>query len=284
MVSRRILKVTVLHELGIESAIRRITDILEEHAHELVGDLLHFRLVNRQRGMNPMTQSGEARSVVFHPLRITLALVGQRLEIVGDIVEMHLGHLKLVTGISLSRHRRRVHDPGIVTDRAGRLVFREMPEVLVGFDIAPSAVLCLKIDIEGAIVHLEHHGRQSAMLAHPRIILRAPCHEVLTVSRCKARSRAVHREQQPPRAVGGVDDIRRVHLLLRAPRTIVGSAELADILPLLLVCEISDMQSLRSAGTINEYLARSIFSRHFVGGMRLRADRQYADLHGKSDD
>ena len=63
-----VFEVTVLYELGIESAIGCIADVLEKDAHELVADVFLLVLVNGERRLDGAFQPRQVLAVVVHAL------------------------------------------------------------------------------------------------------------------------------------------------------------------------------------------------------------------------
>ena len=124
--------------------------------------------------------------------------MGHGAKIIYHIVEMYLWHLKHVAGIFLIGHGGRVHDPRVIAYRAWLLRLNKMAKVLVGLHVSPHAALRFEVNVERAIVHLEHHRLPHSLVGHGGEVLRPPRHEVLAVSRGKASRVVIDGEQQSP--------------------------------------------------------------------------------------
>ncbi len=243
-----------------------MVDILEKHAHELVRDALGIAQVHRERRAQVLAIFGESRGIVFHALGIQFVGLAESLKIVGNIVKMYFGHLKHVSSPLLACYRCRIHEPRVIAYRTWLLCLNEVAEVLVGLHVSPRSTLCLEINVKRAIVHLKHHGIQASPVFHPWVILWPPRHEVFAIRGRKAWSIVVHREQQSPRAVSGMEHIRLEHAFFLTPWTIVGRTQLPQVFPTVFVGEISHVQPCPVTRTVKEYLASGVLAHHFIGG------------------
>ena len=96
-----ILKVTVLHQFSIESAIGRIANVLEEYADEFVAASLLGRGIDLQRCRNPVRKRRETLGIVAHGLAVEHVFPGHGSKPLTDEVEMDLWHVKEVAFIHL---------------------------------------------------------------------------------------------------------------------------------------------------------------------------------------
>ncbi|CCY03035.1 unknown [Prevotella sp. CAG:924] len=214
----------------------------------MVADALLLGGVDGERGLKGGGQGGEALGIVLHAFGGEAGIVGEGVEMGEEIVELQLGHLEEIAVAETSVDGGGVAHPDDVVDGAGDGVFLEMAEVLGGGHIMAPAVLRLEIDVERVVVHLEHDGLEDSFLHHARIVLWPPGDEILTVGGGEAGGIVVDLEEQPPGAVGGMEHEGMIHELVLAPLTVVGAAELADVLPFLTVGDIGHMQAVARAG------------------------------------
>ena len=235
MVGRSIFEVTVLHHLGIQSAVGSITDVLEEDTDKFFADFLLSEYIDIELCLHLS---------VGNELGISLGVVGKRfapLGIVGSLlVEVGLyGSESLtivvdsedITHIFLTTHNSLfpLSVGSSIFVGSGWHISREMTEIGVGSRLAILAVL-------GAINHIilsptlchNHRGNYSLM-THSRIILRSPCDEVATICHGKARRHIIHLEHSGISALVERNGIFGIHLLVGSPSGIVRLEDLSDV-------------------------------------------------------
>ena len=82
-----------------------------------------------------------------------------------------------------------------------------MAEVIGSLHIMARTIFGPEIDVDVVGIHLEHDRLQHTFLFDTRIVLRAPCYQVLAVGSRKAGRIVVDGEEQSPRPVLSLDDI-----------------------------------------------------------------------------
>lgn len=90
-VFRRIFKIAVLYQLGIQATVGRIVDILKEDAYQVVADSLPFRGMYLNGGRHRL-QSGKAYRILFGPFVIQLLPILLVLGIADQLFHNRIGH------------------------------------------------------------------------------------------------------------------------------------------------------------------------------------------------
>ena len=229
-----VFEVSVLHHLGIESAIGCIADILEEDTDQFVADLLLLLAVDGHGHLCLLPVEERAE-----PLVVVEALLPGLL-FLGPVGEMprHPLHRLAVHLDEIAHRHLPVHEGRVAFGPLGEILARrhnpvggEMTEVLVGYGRHHLALGSLVADEPSAVSLLEGHGRKTPPAAHARIVLGAPHHHIFRIGHTEAGSRLVHLKHSHIAALH-LRDVGRIHVLLAAPGRVVRLEERTHLGPL----------------------------------------------------
>ena len=187
-----VLKVTVLHQFAIQSAIGRIADVLEEDADEFVADGFLLR-AHGQCSLDKRREPREVLRIVVHTLTALPPICSQLVEVASQGQHLLGRHLKLITLVKLSTHGSRVAQPGIFVYLAF-LVLAKSAEIVRGRQIAFLSACGLVIDVKLPVRALKDNRILTGTCRHLRIVLRTPCDKVAAVGGTKGRRAVVQLE------------------------------------------------------------------------------------------
>ena len=216
-----------------------------------------------------VANGGKTLGIVAHRLATQLRIATNGIEILADVIEMHLGHIKHIAMTQHAIHRGRVLHPCRIINGTGIGRLSKLAEILRCLHIMLRPILSLIINVERSVVHLEHHRTERSLHGGLRIILRTPCHKILTVSRGETRRIVVHAKHKSPRAILRMNHTRVVHAFLASPLRIIRRTQLANIHPSLVISEISQVKTCFLARRIDKNLARRIIVQYLISGQRL---------------
>ena len=241
VVSRRVFKITVLHQFRIQSAIGCIADVFKENTDEFVRDGLTLRGIYAERSPYDGRQCLEAFCIVAHRLLALLRIVGQPLEVRLQLVEIRLRDLKPIALHAFPVYGSRVRLPCPVGVSSGSLL--EMSEISRCFN-AQHPLFGLQEEVKRAVCPLADERLCHTFHREFRIVLWSPRHQVVAVGCRKAWCIVVDGPYRPPGAVLGTQDEGIVHPLLRAPARIVRRTQLSEVLPTIFLVEESHMKAV----------------------------------------
>ena len=211
-----IFKITILHQLGIQTAVGSIIDVLKKDTDQFITDLLRPARIYLDCGFKRF-QALETHFIVPRQFSVECGPICCAFYSLYHALHSGIRYLEY-----LSVHRLPVHKCLLRHRRInGSIDFARLAEMIkiFGNGFVHPAILGLEhylISSRCRVVR-QHRSDTTVHPLHIRIVLRLPFYQIGTVSHGKLVGIIVHLEHATPRPVRHLYQIRMVHFLFRSP-------------------------------------------------------------------